>query len=348
MTQSTEYDEGFGSRPKKLTIAEVAKSAGVSPSTVSKVLNGRADVSANTRDRVERLIREGGYRRRRATQQPGAPLIDLLFHELESPWAIEVIRGVERVARDQGVGVVLSECINLQTPDKSWTDAVLARRPVGVILVFSDLSSTQRAQLRSRQIPFVVVDPVGDPLPDVPSVGSANWSGGLSATRHLIQLGHRRIAVIGGPSHVLCVRARIDGYRTALNHAGIPVDEALVRHGDFHTEGGRRLAHELLRLADPPTAIFAGNDLQALGVYEAAREMGLRIPEDISVVGYDDLPLARWVGPPLTTVRQPLVEMAEEATRMVLALSRGIEPPNRRLDLATSLVVRASTQAPRA
>ena len=121
-----------------------------------------------------------------------------------------------------------------------------------------------------------------------------------------------------------------------------------MRHGDFHSEAGRRLAHELLRLPDAPTAIFAGNDLQALGVYEAAREMGLRIPEDISVVGYDDLPLARWVGPPLTTVRQPLVEMAEEATRMVLALSRGIEPPNRRLDLATSLVVRASTQAPRA
>ena len=188
----------------------------------------------------------------------------------------------------------------------------------------------------------------GEPPTDVPTVGSANWNGGLAATRHLISLGHRRIAVIAGPADVMCSRARIDGYRTALEEAGIPMDPALVRHGDFFVGGGFTHGSDLLGLDDPPTAIFAGSDLQALGVLRAARERGLHVPEDLSVVGYDDLPVAAWIGPPLTTVRQPLQEMAATAARMVLDLARGEEPRNLRIDLATELVVRESTAPPRA
>lgn len=139
---------------------------------------------------------------------------------------------------------------------------------------------------------------------------------------------------------------RIDGYRSALESAGVPVDAELVREGDFHHEAGYAAGLELLRLPQPPTAVFTGNDLQALGLYEAARELGVRIPEDLSVVGFDDLPLARWVGPPLTTVRQPLTEMAEAAARLVLDLGRGRRPAASRIDLATSLVVRNSTAPP--
>ncbi len=153
--------------------------------------------------------------------------------------------------------------------------------------------------------------------------------------------------MIGGPKHVLCSRARIDGYRSALDAASLSADPALIQTGDFHIEGGRDKGRRLLLLDDPPTAIFAGSDLQAMGLYEAARELGVRIPDDLSVVGFDDLPVARWVGPPLTTVRQPLTEMAEEATRLALTLSRGGEPVNLRMDLATDLVVRQSTAAPR-
>ncbi|MCC9306535.1 LacI family DNA-binding transcriptional regulator [Kitasatospora sp. RB6PN24] len=326
------------------TLAEIAREAGVSAPTVSKVLNGRADVAPATRERVEELLRAHGYRRRRGTGH-AAPLLELVFHELESPWAMEVIRGVENVVREEGLSVVLSESSGRLSIGQSWVDGVLARRPTGVVLVLSGLDPAQREQLTSRDIPFVVMDPAGDPGQEVPAVGATNWTGGLAATRHLLELGHRRIAVIAGPGRMMCSRARVDGYRAALETAGVPFDPALVREGDFHHEAGYLAGLELLRGPDRPTAVFTGNDLQALGLYQAARELALRIPEDLSVVGFDDLPLARWVGPPLTTVRQPLTEMAEVATRMVLDLARGSRPSTLRVELATTLVERGSTAA---
>ncbi|SEF46836.1 transcriptional regulator, LacI family [Actinacidiphila yanglinensis] len=329
------------------TLAEIARAAGVSAPTVSKVLNGRGDVAPATRSRVEDLLRRHGYQRRRGSVQP-APLIDLVFHELDSSWAMEVIRGVENVARQESLNVVLSESAGRLSPGQTWVDGVLARRPTGVILVLSGLDPAQRAQLTSRDIPFVVMDPAGDPGEDVPAIGATNWQGGLAATRHLLELGHRRIGVIAGPGGMMCSRARIDGYRAALETAGVDYDPDLVRSGDFHHEAGYAVGLELLRPADRPTAVFTGNDLQALGLYEAARELGLRIPEDVSVVGFDDLPLARWISPPLTTVRQPLNEMAEAAARLVLDLSRGKQPSTLRVDLATRLVERASSARPRA
>ncbi|MFF2078273.1 LacI family DNA-binding transcriptional regulator [Kitasatospora sp. NPDC058162] len=328
------------------TLAEIALEAGVSAPTVSKVLNGRADVAPATRERVEALLQQYGYRRRRGNRQT-SPLLELVFHELESAWAVEVIRGVENAVREEGLSIVLSESAERHGPGQSWVDGVLARRPTGVVLVLSDLDRSLREQLARRDIPFVVMDPAGDPGQEVPAVGTTNWDGGLAATRHLLDLGHRRIGLIGGPARMMCSRARADGYRAALDIAGIPYDPELVREGDFHHESGRRLGLELLGLPDRPTAVFAGNDLQALGLYEAARELGLRIPEDVSVVGFDDLPLARWVGPPLTTVRQPLTEMAETATRLVIDLARGVQPGTLRVDLATSLVERSSTAPPR-
>ncbi|MFJ7244668.1 LacI family DNA-binding transcriptional regulator [Kitasatospora sp. NPDC098652] len=327
------------------TLAEIAQEAGVSAPTVSKVLNGRADVAPATRERVEELLHRHGYRRRGNRQ--ANPLLELVFHELESAWAVEVIRGVENVVREEGLSIVLSESAERHGPGQSWVDGVLARRPTGVVLVLSDLDRALREQLSSRDIPFVVMDPAGDPGQEVPAVGTTNWDGGLAATRHLLDLGHRRIGLIAGPARMMCSRARADGYRAALDMAGIPYDPRLVREGDFHHEAGHRLGLELLAMPDRPTAVFAGNDLQALGLYEAARELGLRIPEDLSVVGFDDLPLARWVGPPLTTVRQPLTEMAEVATRLVIDLARGTRPGTRRVDLATSLVERSSTAPPR-
>ncbi|MFJ2580884.1 LacI family DNA-binding transcriptional regulator [Kitasatospora aureofaciens] len=327
------------------TLAEIAQEAGVSAPTVSKVLNGRADVAPATRERVEELLHRHGYRRRGNRQ--ANPLLELVFHELESAWAVEVIRGVENVVREEGLSIVLSESAERNGPGQSWVDGVLARRPTGVVLVLSDLDRALREQLSRREIPFVVMDPAGDPGQEVPAVGTTNWDGGLAATRHLLDLGHRRIGLIAGPARTMCSRARADGYRAALDIAGIPYDPRLVREGDFHHEAGHRLGRELLAMPDRPTAVFAGNDLQALGLYEAARELGLRVPEDLSVVGFDDLPLARWVGPPLTTVRQPLTEMAEVATRLVIDLARGTRPGTRRVDLATSLVERSSTAPPR-
>ena len=328
-----------------LTIAQIAEHAGVSIATVSKVVNGRSEVASETRALVEGVIAQHGYRRqKRAATRPA--LLEIVFHELEGGYPMEIIKGVEEVARRHDHAVVISELQGRHVPGRGWIEGVLARRPAGVIAVFSGPTAAQSDQLRSRDIPFVLVDPTGEPSHECPSVGASNWSGGLSATRHLLDLGHRRITAITGPPHALSSRARLDGYRTALDAAGVPADPALVREGDFHVEDGVAHTRDLLRLADPPTAVFAFNDGQALGVYRAAAEAGLRIPEDLSVVGFDDLPPVEWAVPALTTVRQPLREMAAAAAAMVVTLAQGGELVQTRLILATDLVVRSST-APR-
>lgn len=329
----------------RVTLADLAAEAGVSLATASKVLNGRPDVAPATRRRIEELLERHGYRRR-SSGPTRARLLELVFHELESAWSMELIRGVEDVASEHGMSVVLTESGSRHAPGEEWLEGVLSRRPVGVVLVFSDLPAPFRAALQARSIPFVIVDPAGDPSPEVPAVGSANWAGGLAAVRHLIELGHRRIAAITGPEDMMCSLARIDGYRSAMNAAGLPIREEWIRFGDFHRTGGARHAADLLDLAEPPTAIFAGSDLQALGVLETARARGLRVPDDLSLVGYDDIPLADWVSPRLTTVLQPLKEMGREAARLAIRLSQGPVSPTPRMDLATRLVVRESTAAP--
>jgi LacI family xylobiose transport system transcriptional regulator len=330
---------------QRVTISKIAEQAGVSVPTVSKVLNGRADVAEETRAKVESIIQRHGYRRR-TTSTASSPMIDLVFHEIGGSWAVELIRGVEEVVRAEGVELVLSECGGARKPRQEWIESVLLRRPLGVIMVFSDLDHDQRAQLEARRIPFVVVDPIGDEGEDVPSIGSANWNGGRMATQHLRKLGHERIGMIGGPEETLCSRMRVNGYTDALRSTGITVDPDLIRNGNFEVSGGYEQAMALLELSDRPTAIFAGSDLQALGVYQAARELGLEIPKDLSVVGYDDLPVAEWVGPTLTTVHQPLREMAELATKLVLDLARGVTPAALRMDLAVQMRIRQSTAPP--
>lgn len=337
----------MGDNTSKVKLHALAEEAGVSLSTVSKVLNGRPDVSAATRSKVEAILDQQGYQRRGGLPSRGT-LIELVFPELETAWAMEIIRGVENVARAHDLSIVLTESGDRHSPSASWIDGVLRRRPVGVVLVFSDLADEAKAKLRSRAIPFVIVDPAGDPASDVPSIGSANWAGGLAATRHLIELGHTRIAAITGRDDMMCSFARVDGYRSAMNSAGIDIDERFVRFGNFQVDGGRRIALELLDSPDRPTAIFAGSDLQALGVIEAARMLELKVPDDLSIVGYDDLQLAQWSSPALTTVHQPLTEMAEEAARLVIRMSDTPLDSIPRMDLATRLVVRESTAPPAA
>jgi DNA-binding LacI/PurR family transcriptional regulator len=334
-----------GDPSKPVTIAYIAETAGVSVPTVSKVLNGRSGVAADTRAKVEGLINRYGYRKPPPSTR--AQVLELVFRELESMWAIEIIRGVERVARRQRVGVMVSAFgLHDGAPAPSWDDTV-ARRPACVLSV-AQLSEAERAQLTAKGIPFVVFDPTTELPADVPYVGATNWTGGRAATRHLIELGHRRIAMISGPDDVLCCRPRLDGYRAAMDAAGIPVDAGLVVRAPLTKENGYEAARSLLARPDRPTAIFAANDLQALGVYQAAREAGLRIPDDLSVVGFDDIPVVAWVDPPMTTVHQPLTEMAVAATELALTLGRGEKAAQTGLEIATSLTVRSSTAPPKA
>jgi LacI family transcriptional regulator len=300
-------------------------------------------VAPETRERVEELLRRHGYRRRSPRFRETASLIDLVFNDLDSPWAVEIIRGVEDVAHGAGVGTVVSAIHRRPMSARQWLRNLQARATDGVILVTSDLEPPLHAELRRLKIPTVVVDPAGVPAMDVPTIGATNWSGGLSATEHLLSLGHRRIGFIAGPRQLLCSRARLDGYRAGLDAAGVELRQEYVRPGNFYHEAGFEGGAALLDLPEPPTAIFASSDQMALGVYEAVRQRGLRVPDDVSVVGFDDLPEARWSSPPLTTVRQPLAEMGLLAARTVLRLARGEELESPRIELATELVVRDST-----
>jgi LacI family transcriptional regulator len=330
------------------TIAQIAEELGVSVPTVSKVLNGRADVAPATRDRVEAALERHQYTRRKSSRPPvGSGLVDLVFHRLGSSWSMEIIRGVEDAAAENHLSVILSELGGVHRPPRAWLDATMLRPPVGVLMVASRLSEAQQRALSRRSIPLVVIDTDGEPPPDVPTVGSDNWNGGLIATRHLLALGHRRIAAVSGPADMLCSRARLDGFRSAHAEAGLTVDDDLILPGNFYVESGYRAAHDLLQRRDRPTAIFAGSDMAALGVLRAAHELGISVPRDLSVVGYDDLSLAAWSTPALTTVRQPLAEMGALATTMLVDMIDDRRPQaTRRINLATELVVRESTTEP--
>ncbi|HEY2509144.1 MAG TPA: substrate-binding domain-containing protein [Streptosporangiaceae bacterium] len=322
------------------TLATIASEAGVSVSAVSKVLNGRTDVAAGTRARVARLLREHGYQ---VASQIGFSVVDLLIGSLYSPWAEELIRGAVEAADEADVSVIVTP-VRSPAEFARWLDRA-ARRGTGGALCVLHLPGVQDLRrLAAARIPIVVIDPPEEPGPEVRSVGTTNWQGGVLATRHLIDLGHRRIAVIG-EDRVWSGLARLAGYRAAMLDAGLVVDDSLVRHAEFSADGGREQARQLLARPDPPTAIVAGNDAQAFGVFQVLAELGLRAPEDLSVVGFDDVPVAAWATPALTTVRQPLAAMSAAAFRMLHTGLAGAAEPHH-IELATTLVVRESTAPP--
>ena len=333
-------------RDGRTTLETVAGAAGVSLATVSKVLNDRQDVAAATRLRVQQLLDQYEYvPPRRSTVHRDAERrqpIELVFTALDSPYSVEILRGVVSSSLDVVVTSVS------ETPEgRGWSSRLVSNGRSGAIIVTSELTAEDQRNLARARVPYVLVDAAGElPSPEVATVGATNWAGGLSATHHLLGLGHRRIAAIGGPATMLCSQARISGYSAALTSAGVELDPTLIRYDIFHHLGGYRAAQELFALAEPPTAIFAGSDEQAFGVAEAARVTGRRIPEDLSVVGFDDLPISRWFSPPLTTVRQPLAEMGRTAAVMLAAMIDGVDPQGRQVELATELVVRSSTAPP--
>jgi LacI family transcriptional regulator len=338
---------------RRVTVADIAAAAGVSRATVSKVLNGRSDVAADTRALVEGILAERSYvptKRTKVAAPSAGGLVEMLFNDAATPWAVEMIRGAEQAARAARVGVVVSTLGGGPDSGHQWVEDVASRRSRGLILALSQLSAADQKLITKLGVPAILVDPVGDFDSHFPSIGADNWGGGMLATRHLVELGHRRIATVTGPMRFLCSQARVAGYRAALERAGLPVDDRLIAPGDFHYQSALSSALGLLDLPEPPTAIFAANDEQALAVYAAVQQRGLRIPADLSVVGFDDVPMSQWITPPLTTVRQPITELAALATRTLLGRGEAGQPgadlPGR-VELATTLVVRASTAPPR-
>jgi LacI family transcriptional regulator len=214
----------------------------------------------------------------------------------------------------------------------------------GLLLVLPRNPEAYLESLRQRRFPYVLVDHQG--IDDTgPAVGATNWQGAYDATRHLIELGHQRIGFVTGTLDRGCARDRLAGYQAALVEQGLTPDPQLIQEGDFFQPRGYACAQALLALPQPPTAIFASNDVSAFGVMEAVRDRGRRIPDDISIVGFDDIPQAAQVNPPLTTVRQPLEQMGRTAARMLLEIMDDPSHPAQRLQLATELVVRRSTRS---
>lgn len=330
---------------KRSTIAEIAAKAGVSIPTVSRVLNNRPDVAPATRERVEQVIKESGFIHSRVKNvlKESSGILDMLVPDLSNLYSVEIVRGVEDVLERTELRLALSLTHDSLDAEQRWLAKVMDGATDGAILVLAQGQSSRLDMLQRNKIPFVVVDHRGELGTDVPSVGTTNWLGGRQATEHLLALGHRRIAIISGDATLHCSRDRIAGYRAALEDAGIIVDAELIRPGAFAQQTGYEQACALLDLPEPPTAIFAGSDTQAMGVYSALRTRGLSIPEAMSVVGFDDVPLASIITPALTTVRQPLVEMGRVATTMLLRLIAEEALDTMRVELTTNLVVRESS-----
>jgi LacI family transcriptional regulator len=340
--------------PRRTTLATVAASAGVSVATVSKVLNGRSDVAATTRSLVESILREYDYvapaPRRGEVTETGT--VEVEFDDDLNPYSCEILQGTIDAGAELGVAVVVSIRKSAHSgrrmPERTttWARDLVAAGRRALIAVTGELTAGNLTALSRAHLPLVVIDPMSLPRARVTSIGSTNFAGGLAATEHLLSLGHRRIAYIGGPTTAGCSQARLHGYRAALEAAGTPLCPEYVRTGPFCHELGVVCGAELLDLAEAPTAIFAGNDDIALGVMEAARARALRVPADLSVVGFDDTQIAPIASPPLTTVRQPLRQMGGVALRTALRLAAGEKIDSHHVELATELVLRASTAPP--
>ncbi|MCD2497691.1 MULTISPECIES: LacI family DNA-binding transcriptional regulator [Microbacterium] len=335
-------------------LASIAEAAGVSVPTVSKVVNGRGGVSDETRERIQSLITEAGYRspRTRRLRTGNRTMVDLVIGEVRNGYSVGVLNGILEHAREVDTDVVISSVnpgsMHLTDADE-WADRMVDSGRQGLIAVTSDLSSAQHAAFASRGLPVVVIDPLNTPAADLPSVGSTNWAGGRAATEHLLSLGHRRIAYLGGPASAECNQARMHGYLAALMAAGIPMRaDYLYDAPGFTPAGGLANARTVLDLEDPPTAIFAASDTIALGVLDEARRRGLEVPRDLSIVGFDGTPLAEQTLPHLTSVAQPLHDIGRTALRTLLQLIAGGSADVPRMELATELVVRDSTAPPRA
>jgi LacI family transcriptional regulator, galactose operon repressor len=325
-----------------MTLQQIAQRAGVSTPTISKVLNGRPDVAPATRERILGVLREQQYLPRGASTLPMAHKhIELVFDALTNPNNLAMMRGVLQAAAEQGGHVAVSTVPENVNP-RQWVNELERVGRVGMIMVTSRLSSEQHKRLQEAALPLVLIDPINPVDPSLLSVGATNWQGGMSAVQHLLELGHRRIAMIRG-YQCLVDDVRYHGYVAALSGYGIPMDEGLIRRGDFRFEPAVMATEEILSSTCPPTAVFAANDLEALGVMEAARRNGLSVPGDLSVVGFDDSMYASASSPQLTTVRQPFVQMGEVAYQLLTDQMEGRDPASVRVELAATLVIRDST-----
>jgi LacI family transcriptional regulator len=338
-------------RPSKITIVDVAENAGVSFGTVSRVINNDIHVRPETRERVLGVMHKLGYtanRQARSLAGGRSNSIGVLVPDMGTGYIGEIIRGVDAELSLTDLDLILYTTHRTASKESNYV-ANFARGMVdGLLLVLPRSPADYIGTLTARTFPFVLIDHQGIGH-GCPAVGATNWQGAYHATEYLIKLGHTRIGFITGSMDLGCADDRLEGYRSALRTYHLPDESELIYEGTFFQPDGYAGATVLLNLPNPPTAIFASNDVMAMGAMDAVRNRGLRIPDDVSVVGFDDIPQAALVRPGLTTVNQPLEKMGRVATQMLLDLFRKEDKPDdNRIELPTELVIRESCQPPRA
>ena len=338
-----------GQPTPRATIRDIADAAGVSIATVSRVLNDRPDVSPVTREAVLRVVREQGFsmnRNARALSGGRTGLIGVTLPMVHVEYFSKILWGASEALYEHEMRTVLCPTMHERDREVNLLEQLLQGTTDGALLLLTKESNDALRALERKGYPFVVLDPRHPVDERTPVVSAAHWAGAKAATEHLLSLGHSRIGAITGPHGWVASVHRLDGYQTALAGAGVLTDPQLIAKGNFTSESGHAAAAELLGLAEPPTAIFAFNDEMAVGAMRAATERGLRLPDDLSIVGFDDVEKAGLVTPALTTVRQPLAEMGRMAVSLLTRLLERQPIEAMRVELATKLVVRDST-APR-
>ena len=335
----------MGQKPS-ITIQDVAKAAGVSVSTVSRVLNDKDDVAETTYEKVQHTIEKMGYTSNLAAKSLRSHrtnTIGVVALDLNDPFAIQVLLGINRAIRELGYDLILyASGERKESSYAAWEQRHISQIngsiADGVIII------TPAAVTFPTTFPLVAIDPhSGDT--DYPAVIATNREGAQEVMDYLIELGHRRIGFIAGREHLKSAQQRLRGYRESLQKANIALAPELIRQGDYRRKAGYRCAKELLNLPNPPTAIFAANDESAIGTIEAAREAGLRIPDDLSIVGFDNMPGTTDITPALTTVEQPMSEMGYAATEILIDLMKGKSLDNHVHEMPTKLIVRDSCRA---
>jgi LacI family transcriptional regulator len=328
---------------RSVTIQDVAKTAGVSVSTVSRVLNGRLDVASETQHRIRSVIDDLGYTTNLAARSMRSfkkNMVGLIMPDIAYPFAIEVMKGVNRAIAESEFDLLVYTTGDVRksgraSHEQKYVSLLNNSITDGVIIVAPVTGEF------STDAPIVSIDPLMSD-PNYASVHATNYQGSTDVMNYLFGLGHKRIGFISGRAELESSNRRLKGYLDALEKEGLSIDEQLIASGDYTTETGIECAHHLLSLEHPPTAIFASNDQSAMGVFQVAQEMGLRIPEDLSVVGFDNIMESKYMG--LTTVDQFISEMGFVATQMLIRLINGesLEPPTYKM--RTQLVIRTSCQ----
>lgn len=330
--------------PSSLT--DVAKHSGFSIATVSRVINESDQVTQETRDAVQRSMNELGYipnRVARRLRQKGGRrhLFGLILPDIQNPFNAELARGIEDVAYANEFAVMLCNSDDKFKKEEFYLNVMRAESVDGVILPPNQESDAAVLDLIDRGMPVVIIDRALQDA-DVDTVEVDNFGGALEAVTHLIERGHKRIAHISGPESISNSRSRRRGYKQALKDAGISVEPDYILEGDWKQKTGRAYASQLLELPTPPTALFVSNNLMAVGALEAIHQKGLKVPNDIALIGFDDLPWAEALDPPLTVVRQPAYEVGQQAAEILLNRLNNPDAPIEKRRLKPQLVLRKS------